>query len=210
MLVTISRSKPAFSHHALGIASEQAVGGGGVSRNGAPRLAGGGRASQGRAGADQVVDDHRHASLHRAHEQVLTAHHAAAPPFLHEGQRHVGRERAGERFAQQLRTLGPARVRRDDDHRLLAQQRQQVGDEQRARLEVDGRAPKGVLERRKVVHVDHHHSVDPDRLDQLGDIARRDRVPELGSPILPCVGEVRDDGGHAPGTGIANRAGEEQ
>ena len=116
VLVTISRSKPAFSHHALGIAREQAVGDGGVSRNRAPRLAGGRRASQGRAGADQVVDDHRHASLHRAHEQVLTAHHAAAPPFLHEGQRHVGCERAGERFAQQLRTLGPARVWRDDDH----------------------------------------------------------------------------------------------
>jgi hypothetical protein len=62
-------------------------------------------------------------------------------------------------------------VRRHHGHVPIAQERQQLGDEQRPRLEVDGRAPKGVLERRGVVHVDRHHSVNSDRLDQLGDIA---------------------------------------
>ncbi len=86
-----------------------------------------------------------------------------------------------------LRPLDAAGVRRDDaDVARRASQRREMRDEQRIRFQVLGAAAERVLVRREIVHVERHDAVGADRLEQLRDVARRDRVARLAS-CGPCA-----------------------
>jgi hypothetical protein len=81
-----------------------------------------GRADQRAAGADKIVDDHRHLAVHVAGEQ-LAADDAAAAEFLHIRAADILSGQLLQRLAELLGAFGTAGVRRDSDGIGAPQQR---------------------------------------------------------------------------------------
>src|SRR5512134_2923657 len=68
-------------------------------------------------------------------------------------------------------------------------------DEQRHCLKMVGATPEAVLERGEVMNIHRDDAIGADRLEQLGDVARGHRIPQLGLAILASIAEVGDNGG---------------
>ena len=77
-------------------------------------------AQQRASGADQVVDDQRGRSRDIADEQVA-GDHAGTAMLVGKSLADRAAERRLQRFAEQLRPLGAARIRRDDAELLVLQ-----------------------------------------------------------------------------------------
>ena len=188
---------------------EHAVRGHGDHARSAPIAARARRARDGRATGDQVVDDDRDAPLHGP-DEACAAHDPAAAVLLRERRADRAAERGLEPLAERLGALDAAGIRRDHGHRQIGETRCELGDEPWRRLQVRGAAAERVLERGEIVHVERDDAVGADRLEQLGDVARRHRVARLGAPVLAGVAHVGNHRGHARSTGVPDGRHEEQ
>ena len=82
--------------------------------------------------------------------------------------------------------------------------------EEGGRLDMHGRAAKGVLESGEIMHVEGHHSVDLDRFEQLGDVACRERIARRGAAVLARIGQIGHARGDAARAAIFQRIDEKQ
>ena len=85
------------------------------------------RAHQRRAGADQVVHEHRMPALDRSHDEVAAGDHAAAAALVDDREADVAPRARLEQLLQALRTLRSANVRRHDADGRVGGQPGEVG-----------------------------------------------------------------------------------
>ena len=136
-----------------GVAGEQAMGGSAENPHRAMLAARfRGTAKRGPA-ADQVVDDDRDFIADVA-DQHAAGDHRVASVFFSEGRADRRADRRAQLLPELFSALHAAGVRRDHDHRAVADQRRKVGNEQGCGVEMLGTATKGVLERGQVMDID--------------------------------------------------------
>jgi hypothetical protein len=162
------------------------------------------------AAGDQVVEQqHRHV-LDIAGDQVRTADQPGAAALVDHREADRPQQPVLERLAPQLRALDAARIGRSHGQRLVADELGHDGIEHLVRRQVDRQAAERVLEGGDVVHLERDHLADADGLEELRDVAQRQRIVGLGLPVLARIGEVRHHRGDAPGAVLAQRRREHQ
>jgi len=167
------------------------------------------RAPHRRAGTDEIVDDDDEPSGNVAGKQ-RAAHDAPDALLVHERETDGPSERSLQQRLKMPRPLRAADVRSGDRELMAGGLAHEVVDEQRRRIHMHGLAAKGVVECRRIVHLQRHHAVHAHCLEQLRNVACRHRIPSLRVPVLACVGQVRYAGSHTSCARILQGADEEE
>ena len=174
---------------------------GGVNLGGTGLKAGGCRADERASGRTEIVDDNDGAPGGVAHERTAGDLIQDASLF-HEQQLDRTAGQAFELLAEDLSALDAAHVGRGDGERPLRKPLGEVSGHHGQRAQViDGNA-EGVVQGRRVVHVERNQSVRAGCLEERGHVARVDRIPQLRPAVLAREGEIGDDREAALGAAV--------
>ncbi|HWL63199.1 MAG TPA: hypothetical protein VNQ32_10395 [Steroidobacteraceae bacterium] len=115
-----------------------------------------------------------------------------------------------QQLAEQLRALDSTHIRGHHDHAGGVDVVAQPAGKHGQRREMCGRNAECIVESRRIVCIKRQYLRYAGRFNELGDVARGNRVPRLGAAILARERQIGKHGHHLAGAGIAQALAQEQ
>ena len=164
-----------------------------------------------RAGGNHVINDDRNPAANTS-SCFVQADNMIEPKLARCRDRHLTACDLAEQRLEPLCPLKAAGIRRNYREILLVhvEAGNEMLDESQSSFEMRRRHSEGVFKSRGIMHVSGHDAVYSDGLEQLRDIAQRERVRRHVAPVSARLAEVRDNGGDRSGGGILQRTNKEQ
>ncbi len=189
---------------------QRGVSDGGVHRGRTAVAAGRRSADQRASGGAQIIQYDRRPAAHLAGKRA-SRDDAFGAAFLDERQPDLLVGPRGQQLAEDLRALDAAHIGRDyGECRSSTEAAQKVLREHWQRGQMHRGDAKCIVECGGIVDIEADEATGTRRLEQLGNVARGDRITNLGAPVLAREREVGQEHHAGVGAGVAQALQQEQ